>query len=68
MTHEQIYAALLMFILVREVFYHYSTNKLVNKLMSRNYFEYARAVITPVENKNESSEYPEPEEDFAAIG
>lgn len=31
------------YIVVREIFFMYTTNKLINKLMSRNYHEYKAA-------------------------
>lgn len=40
MTFEILIGALLLFILVREMLFLYSTHKLLNKLMSRNYWEY----------------------------
>lgn len=34
---------LLVYVIVREIFFQYSINKLVNKLMCRNYHEYSVA-------------------------
>ena len=44
-------AGLLIFILVRESIYQYTTHRLVNKIMSRNYHEYesAKEVYKPKE-------------------
>lgn len=43
--------ALLAFILIREIMYQYTTHRLVNKIMSRNYHEYesAKEVYKPKE-------------------
>jgi len=57
---DKIAVALLIYCMVREVFFVYTINKLVNKVMSRNYHEYRVAnELTIPEPKTPLEEYPE---------
>ena len=61
--HTTIYA-LLCFMVVRECFYIYSSNKLLDKLMSRNYNEYEwtrnlKKTLEPQTPKQEPEDVPE---------
>lgn len=40
MNTEHLIYILIGYMSVREIWFHYTTHKLVNKLMSRNYFDY----------------------------
>lgn len=55
---------------IREIFYWITTQRLINKLMSRNYFEYQQAnhVGTPPSPQNPYAENGDELEDFAALG
>lgn len=60
---------LLGYTLIREAFFAYQLNKLTNKLMSRNYYEYevskkAGKVIEPEQKVYEDDE---PAEDFSQL-
>lgn len=47
---------LIVYLVVREVVYTYQVNRLLNKLMSRNYhdYEFAKNVKTTMEHKGEN--------------
>lgn len=57
--------ALLAFILIRELFFMHSLNKLLNKFMSRNYYDFKIAEEVPKSNaktpeaRQEFNELPE---------
>lgn len=54
--------------MVREIYFLYSTHKLVNKLMSRNYYDYMiTQKATRTVEKEPKPTPPEPEEDFGAM-
>lgn len=50
-----IIVSLSLYCILREVFYIYSTQKLLNKLMSRNYNEFAYTESQAKAKKNQSS-------------
>lgn len=65
MIDTSVVVILLLYIAVRECFYIYSSNKLLDKLMSRNYSEYqwtknmAQVAETKPQPFKEDSEMPE---------
>lgn len=56
-------AILVAYILGREAFFYYQTHKLINKLMSRNYWEYERAKNPEPENVKPNQVNDEPLEE-----
>lgn len=60
-----IIVVLLSYTIVREIMFAYQTNKLINKLMSRNYYDYkiTEQSTKPVEDKiHQKIEDDEPED------
>lgn len=55
-SSEYVVLLLIVFIVVREIFYQYTVNKMINKIMSRNYQDYA---FKPVEDKPQKVEHIE---------
>ena len=56
------------YLVVREVYFLYSTHKLINKLMSRNYYDYMiTQKATRTVEKEPKPETPDTPEDFGAM-
>lgn len=63
MSESQIILFLIFYIFVREVFFLYSTQKFVNKIMSRSYYEYQQSKqIEPVQPPVRKFDNDEPED------
>lgn len=64
-------AGLTVYCVIREVFFIYSTNKLLNKLMSRNYHEFAyteaQTKIKPVHQDSFTQDDSSFSEDLGAL-
>lgn len=58
---------LLAFIIIREAFYQYTMNKLLNKAMSRSYFEYKQADQLKPEDKKENKIVEDDPEDLGVL-
>ena len=69
MTQTVIIFLLLLYIVVRESFFLYSTHKFINKFMSHSFYDYQQAVKTgkaaPASPKVQPEE--EPEEDLGRL-
>lgn len=62
---ELICVSLLIFIALREIWFSYSTNKLLNKLMSRDYQSYTQSEKKPEVHKVFLNQ--DPEEDLGPL-
>lgn len=60
MSSDILIASLLLFILLREMIHQFTTQTLINKLMSRNYGEYQTTV--KFNGSGKESKSPEPDE------
>lgn len=56
---SEIAVSLLVYCLIREAFFLYSINKLTNKLMSRNYYDYKVSNVAEIEAKKKQPELKE---------
>ena len=59
--------ALIIYAVAREIFFFIQVHKLINKLMSRNYWEYTRAGAGPLPDIAPSKNVEKPE-DFDDLG
>lgn len=62
---DSLVVGLIAYCLIREIFFLYSTQKLLNKLMSRNYNDYTSANKTSTDDK---ATYKAPEEEPEDLG
>ena len=69
MTETTIIIVLFGYILAREVFFMYSTNKLVNKIMSHSFYDYQRSLTVgkPEPKKDQIPNDEDPPEDIGAL-
>ena len=69
MIVEAAFYGLLIYTLIREIVFWYASQKLLNKLMSRNYHEYqVGEAVTKTVRMNQPIKIPtEPVEDFGVI-
>lgn len=59
---------LLAYTMLREIIFNYSLNKLINKLMSRNYHEYEAASHVSAKKRIEIKVPQDPVEDLGVLG
>ncbi len=68
MADNVVIVVLVLFILAREVLFHYTTHKFVNKIMSNNFHDYQQSItLAKTEPKAQPKVQEEFEEDLGSL-